>query len=106
MGRSTQRNEWYLVSAHGSVLFFIAANPLCTVNDIARELHLTQRTVWGVVGDLRRAGMLSVHRRGRVHHYAVDLDGPFTHKAISGLTLRVILGRLVQEASRQLSAVP
>lgn len=98
MGRARQRNEWYLVSSHGSVLFFIAACPGCTVEEIADRLHLTQRTVWGIIGDLRRAGMLKVEREGKLHHYFVDPDGPFLHRTITGVKLGAVLGRLAEEA--------
>ncbi len=103
MGRANQRSEWYLVSSHGSVLFLIAARPGCTVEEIADWLHLTQRTVWGIVGDLRRAGMLKVQRDGKLHHYFVDPDGPFLHRTITGVKLGVVVGRLSEEV-RSLSA--
>jgi hypothetical protein len=89
-------NQWYLVSSHGSALFFIATHPDCTINDIANGLALSHRTVWGLVGDLRRAGMLHVRRNGRHHHYTVNLDAPFRHPTIKGVTLRSVLGRLVE----------
>jgi len=103
-----QRTHWYLVSSHGSVLFFVAANPDCTVDDIIDGMSLTRRTVWGIVGDLRRAGMLAVRRNGRLHHYSVDLDGPFLHPTIDDVRLRTVLGLMVangQNESRQASVV-
>lgn len=92
-----QRNHWYLVSSHGSILFYIAAHPDCTVDEIMDGMSLTRRTVWGIVGDLRRAGMLTVRRNGRHHHYSVDLDGPFLHPTIGNLPLRTVLGPMVQD---------
>src|SRR5207244_5734745 len=49
------QNHWYLVSSHGAVLFYIAVYPECTIRQIADEMALTQRTVWGLIGDLRRS---------------------------------------------------
>jgi DNA-binding transcriptional ArsR family regulator len=89
-------NHWYLVSSHGSVLFYIALNPDCTIREIADDMALTQRTVWGLIGDLRRAGMLHVQREGRRHHYTVNLDAAFKHPILNGLPLRLILGELVE----------
>jgi len=94
-------NNWYLVSSHGTILFYIAVSPDCTINEIADAMSLTRRTVWGVVGDLRRAGMLRVRKEGRRHHYTVDLDAPFKHPVVDGVRLRVILGELVARASRE-----
>jgi len=86
--------DWYLVSSHGSVLFYVAYNPDCSISDITDELCLTPRTVWGIVGDLRRAGMLRVRRVGRHHLYRVDPEGPFPHPTIQGVRLRSVIGRL------------
>lgn len=96
-------NHWYLVSSHGSVLFYIAVNPDCTIKQIAEDMALTQRTVWGLIGDLRRAGMLKVRREGRRHHYTVNLDAPFKHPTLKGLPLSVIMGELVEHFARQRS---
>ncbi len=88
------------MSSHGAVLFCIAADPDCTINDLSETLFLTRRTVWGIIGDLRRAGMLHVRKNGRRHHYAVNLDAPFRHPLLEGITLRQILGRLTRQARR------
>jgi hypothetical protein len=95
------RNHWYLVSSHGSILFYIAANPDCTVEQIMDGMSLTRRTVWGIIGDLRRAGMLGVRRNGRNHHYTVNLDAPFLHPTIDGVDLRMVLGQIIQEGPAQ-----
>ena len=97
----TIENHWYLVSSHGSILFYIAVNPSCTIKEIAEAMSLTRRTVWGVIGDLRRAEMLNVRKEGRRHHYSVDLDGPFRHPVLNGFSLRVILGDLVRRTSSE-----
>jgi DNA-binding IclR family transcriptional regulator len=90
-------NHWYLVSSHGAVLFYVAVNPGCTIKQIAEDMSLTQRTVWGLIGDLRRADMLRVRREGRRHHYTVNLDAPFRHPVIKGIALRSVLGELVEQ---------
>lgn len=88
---------WTLVSTHGSILFVIALNPGITIKDLASELKLTQRTVWGIIGCLRRANMLQVRREGRRHHYSVNLEAPFLHPVINGIVLRQVLGELIRE---------
>ncbi len=60
-------------------------------------MALTRRTVWGLIGDLRRAGMLQVRKQGRRHHYTVNLDAPFLHPTINGYRLRTILGEIVEQ---------
>ncbi len=93
---TTIQNQWYLSSSHGTVLFHIAANPQCTIEEIAEAMSLTRRTVWGVIGDLRRADMLRVRKNERRHHYTVNLDAPFLHPTLTGYTLRPIFGKVVE----------
>ncbi len=100
------KNDWYLVSSQGAILFYIVAQPDCTIKDIAEAMCLTRRTVWGVVGDLRRAGMLHVRKNGRRHHYSVNLDAPFRHPVIDGITLRQVLGPLTRQARRDGASRP
>ena len=99
----TMENHWYLVSSHGAILFYIAVRPECTIKEIAEAMSLTRRTVWGVIGDLRRAGMLHIRKEGRRHHYTVNLDAPFKHPILNGFSLGLILGQLVEQASRRQS---
>ncbi len=98
-------NHWYLVSSHGAILFYIAVYPDCTIKEIAEAMSLTRRTVWGVIGDLRRAGMLCIRKEGRRHHYTVNLDSPFKHPVLNGFSLRLILGKLTEQASLVSEAV-
>ena len=96
---SSVHNHWYLVSSHGAVLFYIAVHPECTIRQIADDMALTQRTVWVLIGDLRRAAMLNVRRDGRRHHYTVNLEAPFRHPIIKDLTLKTVLGELVERTA-------
>ena len=88
-------DNWNLVSSHGAILFYIAAHPGCTVQDISTALSVTTRTVWSRVADLSRAGMVSHRRQGRRFTYMVELDAPFFHPSIKGLKLSMILGGIV-----------
>ena len=97
------KDDWYLVSRLGSILFYIAATPDCTTTDIAEAMSLTRRTVWGIVADLRRAGMLNVRKDGRRHHYSVNLDAPFLHPTLEGYTLRHLMGDFVRQAHRTMA---
>ncbi len=93
-------NHWYVVSSHGAVLFYIAVNPDCTIRGIADDMSLTQRTVWGLIGDLRRADMLDIRREGRRHHYTVNLEAAFRHPTLDGITLNTVMAELVQQFAR------
>lgn len=95
---SSFNKNFYIVSSHGAVLFYIAVHPDCTIRQIADAMSLTQRSVWGVIGGLRRTGTIEVRRDGRLHRYRVNLDGPFLHPTLNGYTLRSVLGELVRSA--------
>jgi hypothetical protein len=99
--RYGKRGDWSLLSAQGRVLFYIAVCPDSPVEEIARNLDLTERTVWGVVRDLRSHSLIHLRKRGRRHHYAINLDAPFLHPTIRGLTLRPVLGAIAARATTQ-----
>lgn len=103
--RPTQTEEqaidWSLLSAQGKVLFYIAFCPSCSVQEISKALGLTERAVWGVIRDLRRTNMLTMKRHNRRHYYNVNLDAPLLHPTIHGLTLRPVLGAVVERARRE-----
>jgi hypothetical protein len=98
MANKVHENGWYIWSSHGTVLFYVALHPGCTIAEIAEGLCLTQRTIWGVVGDLRRAGMLEIERRGRKHHYSVRMDATFRHPTIDAVPLRTLFSGLPEVA--------
>jgi hypothetical protein len=81
---------FYHCSSHGVVLLHIAANPHSTISNIAEALCLTPRTVWGIVGVLRRTKQVRVETIGRTNHYYVNMDAPFFHPTVKGLRLKTL----------------
>ena len=100
---SGDRRAWLLVSSHGLVFLYIATHPDCTVAEICRALFLTRRSVWGLVGNLRNAEMVSVRTEGRRHHYTANLDVPSHHPAFVGKTMRDVLEALASQARAALA---
>ncbi len=96
-----RRQDWYHVSRHGAVLYCIAAAPDCTTKEIAKALFVTTRTVWSIIGDLRRADMLRVRKEGRIHHYTVNPNAPLRHPTLRRFTLRAILGDITAQAAQR-----
>lgn len=92
---SIDDQRWWLVSSHGSILFYIATHPDTTIRDIADAMSLTRRTVWGIIGDLRRKNMVHVRKDGRRHHYTVNLGAKFTHPTME-FSMEDVLGKLVR----------
>lgn len=86
-GYRATSDRWRLFCSHGTILFYVVRHPGCTIKEIADALALTPRTVWGLIGDLRRARLITVRRDGRWHHYFVDLEGRFPDPILSHLNL-------------------
>jgi DNA-binding transcriptional ArsR family regulator len=85
--QDVSKQAWRLFCSHGTVLFYIARHPDCTISDIADALVVTPRTVWGLIGDLKRAGLVNFRREGKRHQYTVNRSGRFPDPLISHLTL-------------------
>ena len=85
-----------IFSTQGVVLLLVMIRPGITVREISDALSLTYRTVWGLVGELRNAGVINVRKEGRRHHYFVNVDAPFPHPLLAhrtmGDTVRAIIG--------------
>ena len=60
-----------LFTAKGRLLVEVMDKPGITINELADNLFLTRRTVWGYVGELRRMGYLRIKKRGKTHHYFI-----------------------------------
>lgn len=91
--------RWDLWSRHGGVILYLVAYPGSSIQQIADGLETSQRTIRDIIADLRRAGMLTVMPCGRRLTYFVDLDAPFRHPTITGVTLRCLLGAIAQSTS-------
>ncbi len=76
-----------LLCSHGGALFYIASHPECSISDLADALFVTRRTVWSLVGPLKGAGLIEVHREGRRHRYRITEDAPFPDPVLSQATL-------------------
>jgi predicted transcriptional regulator len=91
------QRTWYLLSSHGTVFFYVATHPDCTIKEMTEALFLTRRTIWGLVGDLRKAGMVDVRKSGRRHHYSANPDSQVHHPVFGGRTVREVIEELVQQ---------
>jgi DNA-binding MarR family transcriptional regulator len=88
--------QWYILSSHGVVLLYISLNPDCTIRDIAEALFLTHRTIWGIIGELRKGGMIHVRKDGRRHHYTLNFEGRLRHPIFQGYAVSDVLRLLVE----------
>lgn len=75
------------------------------MSEVAAALGLTERAVWGLVRDLRKWDMVRLNKRGRRHHYSVNMDAPLLHPTIRGVTLRPILARIAGRGNKDRAEV-
>lgn len=101
-----KQRTWYLMSSHGTVFFYVATHPDCTIKEMTEALFLTRRTIWGLVGDLRTAGMVEVRKSGRRHHYFANPDSRVHHPVFGGKTVREVIEELVQQGWQLLGEPP
>ncbi len=87
--------SWRLFCSHGTILFYIARHSGCTTREIADGLMVTQRTAWGLMNDLKRAGLIEVRREGRLHRYSINGDARLPDPVLSHLTLGQLVAVLV-----------
>ena len=83
----TSRKSLRLFCSHGAALFYIALHPGCTSRDLTDAFVVTKRTIWGLIGGLKDAGLLNILKEGRVNHYTIKEDAPFPNPVLSHTTL-------------------
>ena len=67
--------QWTIFTNHAAVLLYLLEHPDATMRRIADDLNLAERTVTGVVQDLRDDGYLLVRKEGRHNVYEINLEG-------------------------------
>ena len=75
------------METHGLVLFYIASEPEATMRRVSEALHITERRVAQVIGDLADEGMLRITKAGRRNIYSINPDAGFRHPTLSHLKL-------------------
>ena len=75
--------EWSFLTNHARALVCIADDPGVRLRDIAATLDITERTAFGIVTDLTKAGYVVKDKEGRRNRYHIQ----------DHLPLRVAVGR-------------
>ena len=92
--------RWTIFTNHAAVLLYLLEHPDATIRRIADDLDLAERTVTGVLHDLRSEEYLQVERQGRHNIYRVNPEGRMRRPEHGGETLETFLGRLTSELER------
>ena len=72
--------EWSLITNHGLVLAAISRNSKKTIREIGDDVGVTERTAYGIVVDLEKAGYIKRTRVGVRNTYAINPNMPLVSR--------------------------
>lgn len=72
--------EWSLITNHGLVLAAISRNSKKTIREIGDDVGITERTAYGIVVDLEKAGYIKRTKVGTRNVYAIKHDLPLVSR--------------------------
>jgi DNA-binding MarR family transcriptional regulator len=87
--------SWTFLTNHARVLLCIAHDPGVRLRDIAARLDITERSAYGIVTDLARAGYVVKQKDGRRNRYQIQAHLPLPEPSSREPTLGEILALLV-----------
>jgi len=92
----TGMESWSFLTNHARVLVRIAQDPGARLRDIAADLRITERSAYGIVTDLTRAGYVVKEKDGRRNRYQIQthlpLPDPVGREPAIGDVLAVLTG--------------
>ncbi len=72
--------EWSLITNHGLVLAAISRDSKQTIREIGDAVGITERTAYGIVVDLEKAGYIKRTKVGARNMYAINPDMPLVSR--------------------------
>ena len=92
---------WSFLTNHARVLVCIAHDPGVRLRDIAATVGITERSAYGIVTDLTRAGYVVKEKDGRRNRYQIQahlpLPDPVGREPVIGDVLAVLMGREAEQ---------
>ena len=85
---------WSFLTNHARVLLRIAQDPGARLRDIAATLGITERSAYGIVTDLTRAGYVVKEKDGRRNRYQIQAHLPLPDPAGRERTIGEVLALL------------
>lgn len=87
-------SEWSFLTNHARTLLYVAHNPDARLRDLAAALDVTERTAYGVVDDLARAGYVVKQKNGRRNRYHIQSHLPLRDSISRERTIGEVLDLL------------
>ena len=92
-------DSWSFLTNHLEVLAAVDRDRDVRLRDLAQQLGITERTAHAIVGDLTRAGYISVARIGRRNQYEVHQKVPVRDRTQRELPVGALLQVLGERAA-------
>ena len=86
--------DWSFLTNHARVLLCIAHDPGVRLRDIAARASVSERTAYGIVTDLTKAGYVVKHKDGRRNRYQIQTYLPLPETDNRERTIGEILALL------------
>jgi hypothetical protein len=86
--------SWTFLTPHARVLLCVAHDPGVRLRDIAASLDISERSAFGIVADLARAGYVVKEKDGRRNLYHIQAHLPLPEPDGRERTLGAILDLL------------
>ena len=93
--------QWTFLTNHGAVFLHLINHPGDTIRQISDHLNLAERTVAGILADLRRDGYISATKSGRHNVYTIHPDLPMRHSSQPSQTVSEFFGLLCHRRAQQ-----
>jgi hypothetical protein len=87
--------SWTFLTNHARVLLCIAHDPGVRLREIAARIDITERSAYGIVTDLTRAGYIVKQKDGRRNRYQIQMHLPLPEPTSRERTLGEVLALLV-----------
>jgi DNA-binding transcriptional ArsR family regulator len=98
--------EWSFLTNHARVLVCIAHDPGARLRDIAAALGITERSAFGIVTDLTKAGYVVKDKDGRRNRYRIQDHLPLPDAVGRELTIGEVLGLLIDTRAPESAQLP
>jgi predicted transcriptional regulator len=86
--------DWTFITNHGAVLIIIRKNEEITARTIAKELGITERSVFRIINDLVNEGYICKSRVGRSNIYQINRDVSLRRESLRDIAVDDLLNVL------------
>ena len=86
--------SWTFLTNHARVLLSVARDPGARLRDIAADLNITERSAFGIITDLVKAGYVVKDKDGRRNRYHIQAHLPLPEAVAAERTVGEVLSLL------------